>query len=1063
MATQTTTTASKLTVSELDRPLYTVDELVRRRALEIPDAVAIGYPKEGLLDFEEHSFRAIDRYVDAAVQRLQELGISPAVGHLDTLTLTFTDDEQDPALEQSPAVGILAQSGLHVAITIMALNRLGCAAFLISTRLASPAITRLCDLANCKSMLTTPNFHPVLSEVQKQRQLEVLPLIQHSDYYGKDAPRFTRSYDPEKENKKIMAIIHSSGSTGLPKPIYLTHRSVIGASMTNMGLRAFICSPLFHSHGFYEIFRSMYSKLPIYMGNYSIPLTSQNLIKMLDYVKPGVFHVVPYVVKLLAETEEGIKALANVKLVLFGGSSCPDDLGDLLVSKGVYLVGNYGCTEIGRIMNSVRPAGDKAWNYMRPLAVAKPYILMDEISPGIFECVCLDGWPSKSTNNSNDPPNSFRTRDLFTRHPTQPDMWKYISRLDDRFTLINGEKVLPIPIEGRIRLEQIVKEAIVFGEQRDYPGVLIVKADSVADMPDEQFLEEIWPAVEAANAQAESFSRIPKELVVILPSDAEYPKTDKGTFIRVPFYRKFEKEIQAAYDGYENDNDKGSSLSLEGADLENWLFQQLNEKSENALSSVEADFFASGIDSLLCIQTWSLIKRKLDLGGRQGQLGQNVLYETGNIKQLARHLEGLKSGREDAVKDELEKMEELIAKYSSFKIHVPGSAPKPGKDLVLVTGVTGGLGAHILAQLTSLPNIAQVYAAVRAPNDAAAATRVSTSLTSRGITLTPDQEAKIVPLSADLGAPDFGLAPSRLADLKSNLTLVIHSAWAVNFNIPVQSFEDQHIKAVYNLIQLCQSVDTPSPARFFFCSSVSSAGGTPRPGTVEEGPVPTPKNAQGTGYARSKYVSEHITRNASKNAGAAARVLRIGQLVGDSKVGEWNTTEGIPLMIQTAATLGALPKLEEEMSWLPVDLAAAIILDMTNADRSKSDEEVARRDSDADLVYHVLNPTRFHWTKQMLPSLAKAGLDFEALPTDQWMERLRSSERDPKKNPPIKLLDWFESKYGSKASTFKGGLEYLTEESKKDSPTLRSLPDVTDVAFVRMMIDKLKARWEAGA
>ncbi|KAI8313480.1 Adenylate-forming reductase Nps9 [Colletotrichum sp. SAR11_59] len=1013
MATQITTTSSKLTVSELDRPLYTVDELVRRRALEIPDAVAIGYPKEGLLDFEEHSFRAIDRYVDAAAQRLQELGVSPAVGHLETLTRTFTDDEQDPALEQSPVVGILAQSGLHVAIAIMALNRLGCAAFLISTRLASPAITRLCELANCSSMLTTPNFHPVLSEVQKQRQLEVLPLIQHSDYYGKEAPRFTRSYDSEKENKKIMAIIHSSGSTGLPKPIYLTHRSVIGASMTNMGLRAFICSPLFHSHGFYEIFRSMYSKLPIYMANYNIPLTSQNLIKMLDYVKPGVFHVIP--------------------------------------------------TEIGRIMNSVRPAGDKGWNYMRPLAVAKPYILMDEISPGIFECVCLDGWPSKSTNNSDDPPNSFRTRDLFTRHPTQPDMWKYISRLDDRFTLINGEKVLPIPIEGRIRLEQIVKEAIVFGEQRDYPGVLIVKADSVADMPDEQFLEEIWPAVEAANAQAESFSRIPKELVVILPSDAEYPKTDKGTFIRVPFYRKFEKEIQAAYDGYENENDKGGSLSLEGADLENWLFQQLNEKSENALPSVEADFFASGIDSLLCIQTWSLIKRKLDLGGRQGQLGQNVLYETGNIKQLARHLEGLKSGREDAVKDELEKMEELIAKYSSFKTHVPGSTPKPAKDLVLVTGVTGGLGAHILAQLTSLPNIAQVYAAVRAPNDAAATTRVSTSLSSRGITLTPAQEAKIVPLSADLGTPDFGLAPSRLADLKSNLTLVIHSAWAVNFNIPVQSFEDQHIKAVYNLIQLCQSVDTPSPARFFFCSSVSSAGGTPRPGTVEEGPVPTPKNAQGTGYARSKYVSEHITRNANKSAGAAARVLRIGQLVGDSKVGEWNTTEGIPLMIQTAATLGALPKLEEEMSWLPVDLAAAIILDMTNADRSKSDEEIARRDSDADLVYHVLNPTRFHWAKQMLPSLAKAGLEFEALPTDQWMERLRSSERDPKKNPPIKLLDWFESKYGNKASTFKGGLEYLTEESKKDSPTLRSLPDVTDVAFVRMMIDKLKARWEAGA
>ena len=48
-----------------------------------------------------------------------------------------------------------------------------------------------------------------------------------------------------------------------------------------------------------------------------------------------------------------------------------------------------------------------------------------------------------------------------------------------------------------------------------------------------------------------------------------------------------------------------------------------------------------------------------------------------------------------------------------------------------------------------------------------------------------------------------------------------------------------------------------------------------------------------------------------KDVGAQARVLRIGQLAGDSKVGEWNTTEGIPLMIQTAVTLGALPQLDE--------------------------------------------------------------------------------------------------------------------------------------------------------
>lgn len=249
---------------------------------------------------------------------------------------------QDPSCEKPPVIGILGQSGLHVIIQIIALNRLGYTSFLISTRLASPAITQLLDMTDCETVLTTPNFHPVLEQVQQQRNLALLPLLDHASYYGKDAPSFVRNYQPEKEAKKVAVIIHSSGSTGLPKPIYLTNRSCIGAFSTNMGMRAFITSPMFHSHGFYETFRSIYSKKPIYFCNYSLPLTRESLIQMLDVVQPDLFHCVPYVVKLLAETDEGINALANVKLVLYGGSGCPDDLGDRLVEKGVYLVGNYG-------------------------------------------------------------------------------------------------------------------------------------------------------------------------------------------------------------------------------------------------------------------------------------------------------------------------------------------------------------------------------------------------------------------------------------------------------------------------------------------------------------------------------------------------------------------------------------------------------------------------------------------------------------------------------------------------------------------------------------------------
>ncbi|KAH7139904.1 hypothetical protein B0J13DRAFT_478253 [Dactylonectria estremocensis] len=1038
-----TPAVSRPQAAELETKLHTLDELLKSRALVLGDSTLLGCPAAGVDDFEEHGARAVDKYVDAAVVKLREMGLSPV----------------DACVENPPVIGMLAPSGIHIIIQIIALNRLGYTSFLISTRLPSPAIKQLLELANCNTILTTSSFHPVLAEVQQQRPLEVLPLLMHSDYYGKDAPAFVRPYNPIKEADKVAVILHSSGSTGLPKPIFLTNKSCIAAASTNLDMRALLMSPMFHSHGFYEIFRSIYSAKPLYFCNYNLPVTRESLMRLLDAVKPDLFHCVPYIVKLLAEAEEGIRAMARMKLLLFAGSGCPDDLGDQLVAKGVNLAGNYGTTEIGRVMNSSRPEGDKAWNYLRPLPQVEEHFIMDEVAPGLYECVALAGLPSRSTTNSDDPPGSFRTRDLFTPHPTRPKLWRFSCRLDDRFTLINGEKVLPIPIEGRIRVEEIVKEAAVFGDGRTYAGLLIVKADRAAHLSDDEFIEKIWPAVEDANRRAEAFSRIPKELIVPLAADTIYPKTDKGTFIRVPMYRQFAQEIEMAYAAFEGQNNAGGTIHLEGEELEQYLLRQLKEQCDIELPSSEMDFFAAGVDSLQCIKMWSLIKRELDLGGRQVQLGQNVLYETGNIKLLARHLEGLKTGKQDEAQNELQTMEGLITKYGTFQPHVAGNAVQPEKESVLLSGVTGALGAHILSQLTAKSSIGTVWAMVRASDDAAASERLYSSLEARGMVFTAEQKAKIVPLSCNLGKPDLGLDASRINELRTGLRVVIHSAWAVNFNLPVQSFEDQHIKAVHNLIQLTLSVQTPKAARFFFCSSVSSAAGTPRPGTVIEAYVPSPAHAQNTGYARSKYVAEHITRNAMKEYGAAARVLRIGQLAGDTETGAWNTTEGIPLMIQTAVTVGALPALNEEMSWLPVDLAASTILDLSNINK----ENPSDRNTDADLAYHVLNPTRFHWTQQMLVSLASAGLKFDTLPTSEWLEKLRQSDRDPVKNPPIKLLGWFEGKYGAKAasSPVTGVLEYITERSKEDSVTLRSVPDVTDVSYVKKVVERLQKSWGA--
>ena len=91
-----------------------------------------------------------------------------------------------------------------------------------------------------------------------------------------------------------------------------------------------------------ELFRCIYSKNTFFLGNYAFPVTRQNLVEAMCVAKPKMLCAVPYVMKLLAESDDGMKALAQTELVLYAGSSCPDDLGNKLVEKGINVVANYG-------------------------------------------------------------------------------------------------------------------------------------------------------------------------------------------------------------------------------------------------------------------------------------------------------------------------------------------------------------------------------------------------------------------------------------------------------------------------------------------------------------------------------------------------------------------------------------------------------------------------------------------------------------------------------------------------------------------------------------------------
>ena len=328
------------------------------------------------------------------------------------------------------------------------------------------------------------------------------------------------------------------------------------------------------------------------------------------------------------------------------------------------------------------PETDKAWNYVRPLDKTKPYLVFDEISTGIYEVVVLDGLSTKTTSNSDDPPNSFRTRDTFVKHPTIPDAWKYLGRLDDRVTLFNGEKVLPVPYEHRIRQSDLVQECLVFGVGRAFAGVLIIPSAKAGDKTPSELLDILWPIIEEANQKAEQFGRVSREMVKIMPVGTEYPRTDKGTVIRAACYKHFEDVIEEVYQRFESPGDE-NRLALEIPELQEYLLDLLTQRVGVKNLEAGTDFFAAGMDSLQAISARGQIVRELDLGGKT--LGQNVVFDYPSVVQLSEYLHSLRTGAELKEKSEVEVMRELVAKYSTFAPFQRGTQVPDGEVVVSFT------------------------------------------------------------------------------------------------------------------------------------------------------------------------------------------------------------------------------------------------------------------------------------------------------------------------------------------------------------------------------------------
>ncbi len=142
-----------------------------------------------------------------------------------------------------------------------------------------------------------------------------------------------------------------------------------------------------------------------------------------------------------------------------------------------------------------------------------------------------------------------------------------------------------------------------------------------------------------------------------------------------------------------------------------------------------------------------------------------------------------------------------------------------------------------------------------------------------------------------------------------------------------------------------------------------------------------------------------------------------------------------------------------------MDVVAHAVLDLAHINNaSSSPSKLSPEAEDTSIVYHVQNSRLFHWTRDLLPALRDAGLEFETVSQREWVDRLRKSEKDPEKNPTIKLLDFFAEKYDNDKPGRKG-LVFLTDWTAGKTETIRDGYDVVGSGLVKKFVDSWRLEW----
>ena len=368
----------------------------------------------------------------------------------------------------------------------------------------------------------------------------------------------------EEAKNSPFCILHTSGSTGIPKPVFVTYGTFacndahqlipsLGGKPTLInflkGKRLFLALPLFHaacltfSLGF-NIFSGVICVLPP-----PEPLTADLANQVFTHGNlDGALLAPSLVVDCYNNDGYCVNMIQRLDFLSYVGGTLPEEVGNPLSSR-IKLITLMGSCETA--LHPLEMNDDPAdWQYLTLSPFLGHTFRLER--DGLYDLVVVrqeQYGPFQGVFSTFPDKQEFATGDLFEPHARKPESWLFRARADDIIAFTTAEKLNPITMEGVISANIKVKSAVIGGQGQFQASVLIEpRVYPKTSAEEEQLMKDIWPNIAQANRNCPAHGRIMKGFVMLTNPKKPMPRAGKDTVQRHAVLKLYADEFKALYD-----------------------------------------------------------------------------------------------------------------------------------------------------------------------------------------------------------------------------------------------------------------------------------------------------------------------------------------------------------------------------------------------------------------------------------------------------------------------------------------------------------------------------------